>query len=80
MAYTEDSEWRNRTEFLRGREEIRAFLTRKGEREFDYRLKKELWSFRNHRMAVRFECEWHDGRGSGTAHTAMRCGSSPAKG
>ena len=47
MAYTEDSEWRNRTEFLRGREEIRAFLTRKWEREHDYRLKRELGSFRN---------------------------------
>jgi nuclear transport factor 2 (NTF2) superfamily protein len=52
MAYTEDSEWRNRTEFLRGREEIRAFLRRKWD--------KELWGFRENRMAVRFEYEWHD--------------------
>lgn len=63
MAYTPDSEWRNRTEFLRGREEIRAFLTRKWERELDYRLKKELWGFRENRMAVRFEYEWHDAAG-----------------
>lgn len=60
MAYTENSEWRNRTEFLKGREEIRAFLTRKWEKELDYRLKKELWGFRENRMAVRFEYEWHD--------------------
>jgi nuclear transport factor 2 (NTF2) superfamily protein len=63
MAYTPDSEWRNRTEFLRGREEIRAFLTRKWEKELDYRLKKELWGFRENRMAVRFEYEWHDAAG-----------------
>lgn len=63
MAYTEDSEWRNRTEFLRGRDEIRAFLARKWEKELDYRLKKELWGFRDNRMAVRFEYEWHDASG-----------------
>jgi len=63
MAYTEGSEWRNRTEFLKGREEIRAFLTRKWEKELDYRLKKELWGFRENRMAVRFEYEWHDALG-----------------
>ena len=63
MAYTEDSEWRNRTEFLRGREAIRAFLARKWERERDYRLRKELWGFRENRIAVRFEYEWHDGAG-----------------
>jgi nuclear transport factor 2 (NTF2) superfamily protein len=63
MAYTERSEWRNRTEFLTGREEIRAFLTRKWEKELDYRLKKELWGFRENRMAVRFEYEWHDASG-----------------
>ena len=63
MAYTEDSEWRNRSEFLRGREEIRAFLTRKWAKELDYRLKKELWSFHEHRIAVRFEYEWHDTAG-----------------
>lgn len=63
MAYTEDSEWRNRSEFLRGREAIRAFLTRKWERELEYRLKKELWAFTENRLAVRFEYEWHDARG-----------------
>jgi uncharacterized protein len=63
MAYTPDSEWRNRTEFLRGRDEIRAFLTRKWEKELDYRLEKELWGFRENRMAVRFEYEWHDAAG-----------------
>lgn len=63
LAYTEDSEWRNRTEFLRGRDEIRAFLRRKWARENGYRLKKELWGFRENRMAVRFEYEWHDENG-----------------
>ena len=60
LAYTEDSEWRNRTEFLNGREEIKAFLYRKWAKELDYKLKKELWGFRENRMAVRFEYEWHD--------------------
>jgi uncharacterized protein len=63
MAYTETSEWRNRTEFLNGRAEIRAFLARKWEKELDYRLKKELWGFRENRIAVRFEYEWHDEAG-----------------
>jgi hypothetical protein len=63
MAYTEDSEWRNRAEFLNGREAIRAFLTRKWERELDYRLKKSLWAFGDDRIAVRFEYEWHDAAG-----------------
>ena len=63
MAYTEDSEWRNRSEFLRGREAIRAFLTRKWEKELDYRLQKELWAFTDNRLAVRFEYEWHDVHG-----------------
>ena len=63
LAYTEDSEWRNRTDFLRGRAEIHAFLTRKWEKELDYRLKKELWGFRENRMAVRFEYEYHDAAG-----------------
>lgn len=60
LGYTEDSEWRNRSEFFRGRKAIRAFLTRKWEQELDYRLKKELWSFGGNRIAVRFEYEWHD--------------------
>lgn len=63
LAYSEDSEWRNRTAFLRGRDEIRAFLVRKWEQERDYRLKKELWGFRENRIAVRFEYEWHDATG-----------------
>ncbi len=63
MAYTEDCEWRNRAEFLKGREEIRAFLRRKWTRELDYRLKKTLWGFRENRMAVHFEYEWHDDSG-----------------
>jgi nuclear transport factor 2 (NTF2) superfamily protein len=60
VAYTTDTEWRNRTEFIKGREEVRRFLKRKWEHELDYRLKKELWGFRNNRMAVQFEYEWHD--------------------
>jgi nuclear transport factor 2 (NTF2) superfamily protein len=63
QAYTADSEWRNRTEFLRGRDEICAFLRRKWQKEHDYRLKKELWAFDAHRIAVRFEYEWHDHAG-----------------
>ena len=63
MAYTEDSVWRNRSEFVQGREEIREFLTRKWNRELDYRLRKELWAFADNRIAVRFEYEWHDDSG-----------------
>lgn len=63
LAYSEGSEWRNRTEFLHGRAAIRAFLTRKWARELDYRLKKELWGFRENRIAVGFEYEWHDDAG-----------------
>jgi uncharacterized protein len=63
MAYTIDSEWRNRTEFINGREEIKQFLRRKWETELDYKLKKELWGFRENRMAVRFEYEWHNHEG-----------------
>ncbi len=63
LAYTVDSEWRNREEFLRGRDAIRAFLVRKWQRELDYRLQKTLWVFDKHRIAVRFEYEWHDDSG-----------------
>lgn len=63
LAYTVDSQWRNRDEFLRGREAIVAFLTRKWQRELDYRLVKELWAFRENRIAVRFVYEWHDAAG-----------------
>ena len=62
-AYTEDSEWRNRGEFVRGRDEIVAFLTRKWEREHEYVLRKDLWAFSGNRIAVRFQYEWHDGDG-----------------
>jgi uncharacterized protein len=60
MAYTQDTEWRNRTEFINGREEVIAFLKRKWEKEIDYKLKKELWGFRENRMAVRFEYEYRN--------------------
>lgn len=63
LAYGEDSEWRNRTDFIKGRTEIRAYLYKKWEKELDYRLKKELWGFLNNRMAVKFEYEWHDAGG-----------------
>jgi uncharacterized protein len=63
MAYTEDSEWRNRDEFFEGRDAIRAFLARKWERELDYRLKKTLWAFTEQRIAVRFEYESRDSDG-----------------
>jgi uncharacterized protein len=63
LAYSLDSEWRNRTEFLRGREEIKGFLRRKWAKERDYRLKKTLWGFRGNRVAVSFEYEWHDDTG-----------------
>jgi uncharacterized protein len=63
LAYTPDSRWRNRVEFLQGRAEIEAFLTRKWNRELDYRLIKELWAFRENRIAVRFAYEWHDDSG-----------------
>ncbi len=64
LAYTVDSEWRNRAEFLTGREEIIEFLKRKWAKELDYRLIKELWGFRDNRMAVRFEYEWRDSGGN----------------
>jgi len=62
-AYTEDSRWRNRDEFLVGRDEIVAFLTRKWQREHDYALRKSLWTFGGNRIAVRFQYEWHDEAG-----------------
>ena len=63
-AYTEDSRWRNRSEFLNGRSEIVAFLARKWARELEYRLIKELWAFGDDRIAVRFAYEWHDDSGN----------------
>jgi nuclear transport factor 2 (NTF2) superfamily protein len=63
LAYTPDTEWRNRADFVNGREQVVEFLTRKWEREHDYRLKKQLWAFTENRIAVRFEYEWHDAPG-----------------
>lgn len=62
-AYTEDTQWRNRSEFLQGREEVRRFLQTKWERELDYRLKKTLWSFTDNRISVKFEYEYHNADG-----------------
>lgn len=64
MAYSHDSQWRNRNEFLRGRSEIESFLQRKWSRELDYRLIKEIWAHSDNRIAVRFAYEWHDQGGS----------------
>jgi uncharacterized protein len=60
LAYTLDSEWRNRSEFLNGRATIKEFLTRKWQKELDYRLRKELWCFMDNKIAVRFEYEYHN--------------------
>jgi len=62
-AYTPDSVWRNRSEFVQGRAEIEAFLTRKWAKELDYVLRKDLWAFTDDRIAVRFQYEWHDAAG-----------------
>ena len=64
LAYSEDSRWRNRSEFLQGRAAIEAFLTRKWQRELEYRLIKQIWAHAGNRIAVRFAYEWHDGSGS----------------
>mgnify|MGYP001952259485 FL=1 len=63
LAYTPDTEWRNRADFVNGREQVVQFLQRKWVRELDYRLKKTLWAFMDNRIAVRFEYEWHDESG-----------------
>jgi uncharacterized protein len=63
LAYTVDCQWRNRAEFPKGRDEIVSFLTRKWQREHDYRLIKEVWAFEGNRIAVRFAYEWHDDMG-----------------
>jgi uncharacterized protein len=63
MAYTIDTEWRNRNEFITGRGEVKTFLKSKWEKELAYKLKKELWAFTENRIAVRFEYEWHDANG-----------------
>jgi nuclear transport factor 2 (NTF2) superfamily protein len=64
LAYTQDSRWRNRSEFVQGRPEIIGLLTRKWEKELDYRLIKELWAFHENRISVRFQYEWHDASGN----------------
>jgi nuclear transport factor 2 (NTF2) superfamily protein len=64
LGYTQDSRWRNRAEFVEGRDQIQTFLTRKWVRELDYRLIKELWAYMGHRIAVRFAYEWHDDSGN----------------
>jgi len=63
LAYTVDTEWRNRSQFINGREEVVKFLTEKWQRELDYKLKKELWAFTDNKIAVRFEYEWHNAGG-----------------
>ncbi len=63
LAYSQDTEWRNRNEFLHGREEVKAFLQRKWAKELDYKLKKVLWAFSDNRIAVRFEYEWRNADG-----------------
>ncbi|KIG03585.1 nuclear transport factor 2 family protein [Caballeronia concitans] len=64
LAYSEDTRWRNRAEFVTGRAQVEAFLQRKWVRELDYRLIKELWGFTGNRIAVRFAYEWHDDSGN----------------
>lgn len=64
LAYTADTEWRNRVDFINGREQVVSFLQGKWARELDYRLKKTLWAFMDNRIAVRFEYEWHDATGA----------------
>ena len=66
LAYSADSKWRNRSDFLQGRDAIKTFLTAKWEHEHDYRLIKELWAFGDNRIAVRFAYEWHDGQDNWT--------------
>ncbi len=63
LVYTEDTQWRNRSEFPQGREQVKEFLRRKWSKELDYRLIKELWGYTEHRLAVRFAYEWHDDSG-----------------
>jgi uncharacterized protein len=64
MAYTIDTEWRNRNVFINGREEVKTFLIAKWAKELDYKLKKELWAYNANKIAVRFEYEWHDINGN----------------
>lgn len=64
LAYTVDTEWRNRDQFVNGRQEVVTLLAKKWERELDYKLKKELWAYTDNRISVRFEYEWHDEEGN----------------
>lgn len=64
LAYTVDTEWRNRDQFVNGRNEVVQFLTKKWQKELEYKLKKELWSYTENRISVRFEYEWHDEAGN----------------
>ncbi|MFT7414504.1 MAG: nuclear transport factor 2 (NTF2) superfamily protein [Methylophagaceae bacterium] len=63
LVYTEDTYWRNRSEFVNGRQQVKVFLTRKWTNELEYRLVKELWAFTDNHIAVRFAYEWHDASG-----------------
>jgi len=74
LAYTIDTEWRNRDLFINGREEVKEFLTAKWKKELDYKLKKELWAFKDNKIAVRFEYEWHDKSGQWFRSYGMRIG------
>ena len=76
LAYSTNSRWRNRAEFLEGRDAIVGFLTRKWQRKLDYRLIKELWAFHDNRIAVRFAYEWHTTAVAGSEVTVMRTGNS----
>lgn len=62
LAYTENTQWRNRDRFFSGRQAIKSFLREKWSKELDYKLEKELWAYRDNRISVRFEYEWHDGQ------------------
>lgn len=64
LVYTEDTQWRNRSSFINGREEVKRFLTEKWNKELEYRLIKELWAFTDNRIAVRYAYEWHDDSGN----------------
>jgi nuclear transport factor 2 (NTF2) superfamily protein len=76
FSYSFDSRWRNRSEFVIGRQDMTAFLTRKWTKELDYRLMKELWAFGGNRIAVRFAFEWHDDSGNWYRSYGTRIGNS----
>ena len=80
LAYTIDTEWRNRTDFINGREEVKEFLKLKWSKELNYKLKKELWGFKENRMAVRFEYECKIMKNNGIEAMVMSCGNLILKG